>query len=141
MKRIRTMVVVLTLVAVASFVAVPRAAEAAPMVNDPGCTQFYVVRFGDRLVRIAQRFGTTVRALTAHNALANPNRILAGQLLCVRGIFRAPFTGFFHIVRIGDTLSALGRRFGWKVSVLASVNHIANPNRIFVAQVLFIPNH
>jgi LysM repeat protein len=141
MKRIRSTVIVVTFVAVASFVAVPRAAEAAPMANDPGCTQFYFVRFGDRLVRIAQRFGTTVRALMAHNGLANPNRILAGQRLCVRGILPAPLAGFFHIVRTGDTLSALGRRFGWKVSFLARVNHIVNPNRIFVAQALFIPNH
>ena len=141
MKRIRSIVVVLTLVAVASFVAVPRTAEAAPLANDPGCTQFYFVRFGDQLARIAQRFGTTVRALTAHNGLANPNRILAGQRLCVRGILPARLAGFFHIVRTGDTLSALGRRFGWKVSFLARINQIANPNRIFVAQVLFIPNH
>jgi LysM repeat protein len=141
MKRIPSIVVVVTLVAVASFIAVPRTAEAAPLANDPGCTQFYFVRFGDRLVRIAQRFGTTVRALTARNGLANPNRILAGQRLCVRGTLPAPGAGFFHIVRIGDTLSALGRRFGWKVSLLARVNHIANPNRIFVGQVLFIPNH
>ena len=141
MKRIRSIVVVVTLVAVASFIAVPRTAEAAPLANDPGCTQFYFVRFVDRLVRIAQRFGTTVRALTARNGLTNPNRILAGQRLCVRGILPAPLAGFFHIVQIGDTLSALGRRFGWKVSFLARVNHIANPNRIFVAQALFIPNH
>ena len=143
MKRIRLMVAVHTLIALASIVAVPLTAEAAPTPTaaDPGCAQVYVVRFGDRLVRIARRFGTTVRALTALNGLANPNRILFGQILCVRGTPPAPAAGFFYIVRTGDTLSALGSRFGWRASFLAKINQIANPNRIFVAQVLFIPNH
>ncbi len=143
MKRIHMVETVLTLVVLASFVAAPLPAEAspAPMANDPRCARFYVVQFGDQLARIARRFGTTVRTLTALNGLANPNRILFGQVLCVRGTTRSRTAGFFYSVRRGDTLSALGRRFGWRASFLAKLNQVANPNRIFVAEVLFIPKH
>ena len=145
MKRIRLIVAALALAGLVSFVAAPLTVTAeaalAPTADDPGCTQFYMVRFGDRLTRIARRFHTTVSGLTVLNGLADPNRILFGQILCVRGAPVSRGAGFFYIVRTGDTLHAIGRRFGWSASFLAQVNQIANPNRIFVAQVLFIPNH
>lgn len=42
-----------------------------------------MVRRGDNLTRIAQRYGTTVRALQNWNGLSNPSRIYTGQRLCV----------------------------------------------------------
>jgi lysozyme len=143
MKRIHWIEAALILVVLASFVAAPLPAEAspAPMSHDPRCARFYVVQFGDRLARIARRFGTAVRTLTALNALANSNRILFGQVLCVRGTSRRGSAGFLYVVRRGDTLSALGRRFGWRALFLAKLNQLANPNRIFVGEVLFIPRH
>jgi LysM repeat protein len=44
---------------------------------------FYVVAPGDNLAGIAQRFGITVADLIAANAIADPNRIEAGQQLVV----------------------------------------------------------
>ncbi len=41
----------------------------------------YVVKSGDSLFRIAQRFGTTVAALVSLNHIANPNLIFPGQVL------------------------------------------------------------
>lgn len=43
----------------------------------------YVVQPGDTLFIIAQRFGTTVAAITAANELANPNRLSIGQELII----------------------------------------------------------
>lgn len=43
-----------------------------------------------------------------------------------------------YTVRRGDTLSALARRFGTTVGNLARINNIANPNLIFIGQVLII---
>jgi len=45
----------------------------------PGST--YVVRRGDTLSRIAQRFGTTIDALARLNGVANPSTITVGQVL------------------------------------------------------------
>jgi len=44
-----------------------------------------------------------------------------------------------HTVQSGDTLSAIGRRFGPSVQAIAAANNIVNPNLIYVGQVLIIP--
>lgn len=43
----------------------------------------YLVRPGDTLSAIAQRFGTTVEAIVAANNLSNPDIIFAGQILFI----------------------------------------------------------
>jgi N-acetylmuramoyl-L-alanine amidase len=44
-----------------------------------------------------------------------------------------------YVVSSGDTLSAIAARYGTSWSALASYNHIANPNLIYVDQVVCIP--
>jgi 2',3'-cyclic-nucleotide 2'-phosphodiesterase/3'-nucleotidase len=44
-----------------------------------------VVQAGDTLFRIAVNHGTTVSELVRLNRLANPNRILIGQVICLPG--------------------------------------------------------
>ena len=121
---------------------IPATALAAPS-NAPSaavCGQFYRVHFGDTLIRIALRFGTTASRLMALNGIANANRIFPGENLCVRsGVSTLP--GFFYQVIRGDTLNRVGAHFGWSASFLASVNRLPNLNRIFVGQVLFVPRH
>ena len=52
---------------------------------DPGQVTEYVVVRGDTLFRIAQRFGTTVQAIVAINAIPNPNLIYVGQRIKIPG--------------------------------------------------------
>jgi LysM repeat protein len=49
----------------------------------PQPEQQYTVVRGDILMRIAQRFGTTVTAIAQRNGIANPNRIFPGQVLII----------------------------------------------------------
>jgi LysM repeat protein len=49
----------------------------------PGGQTTYVVRSGDTLGRIAQRFGTTVSAIAQANNIVNPNLIYPGQVLII----------------------------------------------------------
>jgi murein DD-endopeptidase MepM/ murein hydrolase activator NlpD len=51
----------------------------------PTATTRYTVRSGDTLSGIAQRFGTTVRALRDANGLTNPNLLTVGRTLTVPG--------------------------------------------------------
>jgi nucleoid-associated protein YgaU len=44
-----------------------------------------------------------------------------------------------HVVKRGDTLSKLARHYHTSVRDLAWINHIRNPNRIYVGQTLCIP--
>ncbi|HHX44795.1 MAG TPA: LysM peptidoglycan-binding domain-containing protein [Chloroflexi bacterium] len=62
------------------------------LVLPSGGPNIYVVREGETLFSIAQRFGTTVEALLAVNpGITDPNRILAGQVLVIHDPgFRPP---------------------------------------------------
>ena len=46
---------------------------------------------------------------------------------------------FLYLVRRGDTLSSLARRFGTTVSAIAAANGLVNPNLIFAGRFLLIP--
>lgn len=49
----------------------------------PTRTTTYYVQPGDTLTRIAQRYGTSVAAITSYNLLWNPSLIYAGQALTI----------------------------------------------------------
>jgi LysM repeat protein len=46
---------------------------------------------------------------------------------------------FTYTVKRGDTLSAIAKRYHTTVGTLATLNRIANPNRIWAGQKLQIP--
>ena len=134
-----------------------------------GCTgagsQWYVVQRGDTLSGIAAHFGTTVQAIMAMNCIGNPNMIYAGQKLCIPdgpvahvappvamapppppppAAPSAPSTpppASDHMYRVerGDTLSGMAQRFGVSVAALMELNHLSDPNFIYVGQRLLLP--
>ena len=120
---------------------VPGNANTRPDAPAPGLFP-YTVRPGDTLWAISRRFGTTVAELVNLNHITDPNLIYPGQVLEVPGNANMrPGTPDSLIYRVmpGDTLSALALRFDTTVSAIAAINHIANPNLIFVGQDLVIP--
>jgi membrane-bound lytic murein transglycosylase D len=48
---------------------------------------------------------------------------------------------FFHVIRSGDTLGAIARRYGSTVDIIASTNHIRNPRALRIGQTLVIPRY
>lgn len=111
-------------------------AAAAPS-EAPVCVQYHTVQRGETFYRIARSYGLTMDQLQGINGLANINRIYAGQSLCVK---MNDSSGTVYTVQAGDTLSKIARRFGINMSVLAQMNGITNVNRIYVGQVLVIPD-
>ena len=101
----------------------------------------YVVQNGDTLSKIASRFDTTVQYLARINGIKNPNLIYTGQVLKIESSgssVQGSSTTSTYVVRAGDTLSSIALRFDTTVNNLIDLNDIANPNLIYVGQVLKI---
>jgi len=59
----------------------------APTPSPGTCSGFiYIIHSGDTLFSLAQRFGTTVAAITAANPGINPNQLQVGQQVCIPGV-------------------------------------------------------
>ncbi len=116
---------------------------ALPVMGAPGertGPTIYIVQWGDTLFSIANRFGTTVEALVAANGLTSP-LIYVGQRLTIPSstsiVVQERSTGY--LVRYGDTLYSIARRFGVPVESLMRANSLYNPHFIYVGQKLTIP--
>lgn len=92
----------------------------------------YTIQPGDTLNAIARRFNTTVDELVRLNNIANPNLIYAGNKLKIKGTT----DNKEYVVKPGDTLSAIAKRFETTVDKLVKDNNIKNPNLIYPNQKL-----
>ena len=113
-----------------------------------GCGCVHIVRRGETLSQIAWRYGTSVWAIAQQNGLGNPNYIWAGQRLCIpcggcssppHGYTPPPPCGVTHVVRWGETLYSIARRYGTCVQAIRQANGLWNPNYIWAGQRLYIP--
>jgi LysM repeat protein len=89
--------------------------------------------------------------LIALNALADPDRILAGQTLRIGTDASVPApavptptvapsaAGAVHVVQAGENLTWIARRYGVSVDAIVAANGIANPSRVYGGQQLTIP--
>ena len=98
----------------------------------------YTVQSGDTLSGIAAKFGTTYQAIAALNGISNPNLIYPGQVLKIPS--SSGNSNKTYTVQKGDTLSGIAAKFGTTYQVIAALNGISNPNKIYVGQVLKIPS-
>ena len=128
-------------------VPVPTAAPAAGAAGT-GNKYIYIVRWGDTLFSIAQRFGVTVDAIKQANGLTS-DFIIVGQELAIPGGIVPPEPGGpppspgrpgIHIVQPGENLFRIALRYDTTVECLAEANHIINPWFIYVGQELVIPS-
>ena len=129
---------------------IPRGTSSSPTAGRPTRSAgAYVVQRGDTLSAIALRYGVTVWAIVEANGLSNANLIYVGQRLVIPSVSigagsgagttapsPSPATGKTYVVRRGDNLSQIARRFGTTVAALARLNGIANPSLIRAGQVL-----
>lgn len=117
--------------------------------------QVYIVRLGDTLFKIAQRFNITTGQLAEANGITNPALIYEGQSLTIPGVTSgeatpipvqpttvptaAPAASGTYTVQVGDTLFKIAVRFKTTTAALISLNNLSNPNIIYVGQTLKVP--
>ena len=135
MAAITVLLVFVLLMALLPATALAAPSEASGSFSGWGCSTYYTVQRGDTLSGIARWYGVSVHALAQANHISNPNRIYAGQTLCIPS---GGGGGGHHVVRPGQTLSGIAAYYGTTTSCLAQANGIWNPNLIFVGQVLTI---
>jgi len=122
---------------------------------DRQLTARYTVQRGDTLGAIARRFGTSVASLQQGNGLGRSSLIRVGQTLEVRaggaawtplvwstgaaaGLRTAP-DGGIHIVRAGETLSAIAARYGLDIGAIVAANALRSADVIRAGMRLAIP--
>ena len=99
----------------------------------------YVVKPGDSLWSISQKFGTDTAALALLNGISENDTIYPDQIL------RIPQPGScgsirIHIVQPGDTLYDLAKQYDTTVGELASLNGLEDPDKLDIDQILRIPS-
>ncbi|NLP13649.1 MAG: LysM peptidoglycan-binding domain-containing protein [Clostridium sp.] len=98
------------------------------------------MRAGDTLYLIAQRFNTTVQAILAANPSIVPERLYIGQVICVpQAQTTCPVGSTTYVIRSGDTLAAIARRFNTTVQALLAANPGIVPERLYIGQVICVP--
>lgn len=100
-------------------------------------TTTYTIQPGDTLSSIANKFGTTYQHLAEINRISNPNLIYAGQVIKVTENVSQPVETIY-IVKSGDTLSSIAKRYNTTYQKIANDNNISNPNLIYTNQKLII---
>ncbi len=92
----------------------------------------YKVKRGDNLTRIAQRFGVDMEELAEVNRLDPGDPLRSGQRLVVLADDRT----LSHVVKRGEHLTGIARRYGSNLEELMRLNGIRHEDRIFVGQTL-----
>ena len=98
----------------------------------------YIVKSGDTLSAIAQKYNTTYQKIAKDNNISNPNLIYPKQKLKIYTNVSQETTETIYIVKSGDTLSEIAQKFNTTYQKIAKDNNISNPNLIYPNQKLVI---
>lgn len=87
----------------------------------------YTVEAGDSLGEIAERHGTSAGVLRGENDITDPDRILVGSTIRIPDGSGATH----HVVRAGESLSAIAGRYGVSTSKLVEWNGLRDADSVW----------
>lgn len=108
-------------------------------IGPPIITATYIVKPGDNLTRIAMWHGTTPEAIAKQNGFGTSRRIVVGQRLLITANPAKIIKPITHTVAKGETLIAIGKRYGVDAADIVKRNGINPKKPIRPGQVLNIP--
>ena len=97
----------------------------------------YTVVSGDTLSSIGSKLGVDWKSIANANGISSPYTIYPGQKLTIPGKASSN-SSVTYIVKSGDTLSEIAKKYNTTVNKIASDNGITNTNLIYVGQKLII---
>ena len=104
---------------------------------DKGIDNYYVVKKGDTLYSIAKTYNTTVDNIKKLNNLTS-NTLSIGQKIKLNDQIDNPKEDNTYIVKSGDTLYSIAKKFNIKVDNLKEANNLTS-NMLSLNQQLIIP--
>lgn len=105
----------------------------------PECPGFiYTVKAGDTLFSLSKQFGVTVKAIQDVNPGIDPRHLAIGQKICIPKK-HCPEGTFVYVVKSGDTLSAIARRYKTTVQEIVKANPGIDPNKLAIGQEICVP--
>lgn len=122
--------------AVANYIGVPYTKPGMQSIDK----NTYIVGRGDSLYSIANRYGITVNELKSANNLTS-NLLRVGQILTIPTIIppeTTPGTYQVYIVKNGDTLYSIARKFNTTVNDIIDFNQLTSTGLV-IGQQLLIP--
>lgn len=90
-------------------------------------TNYYVVKKGDSLWSIANKYGITVNKLKELNNLSS-NMVTVGQKLLIKDTSSSEDVGVYYTVKAGDTLYGIANKYGLSVDELKKINNLKSNN-------------
>jgi len=105
-----------------------------------GAGTTHTVSRGETLSEIAARVRIPVSELAQANRIADPDFILAGQVLVLPAGGQGGGSAAGYVVKAGESLSGVATRLGVAEADLARANGITDRNHIKAGQVLALPS-
>ena len=99
-----------------------------------GEISIYPVKPDDTLSQIAEMFGVSEKTILWANEIKDPDLIQPGDELTI-----LPITGVQHVVKDGDTIGSIAKKYEGDVEDILTYNRLASADEISVGDTVIIP--
>lgn len=111
----------------------------------PSGTIPYTIKAGDTLNKLAGTLNTTVSAILSANPGITPENLGIGQIICIPGVQQpepgapaCPIGTSPYIIKSGDIIAAIARRFNTSVEAILMANPGVVPEALRIGQVICV---
>jgi len=96
--------------------------------------QIHVVKSGENLYSIANKYSVKMDEIIVANKLEEPAILVGGQVIVI------PVSGEYYFVKNGDSMESIALQFGLTAQELAEINEFPIADSLPVGLRLYIPS-